>query len=72
MGVNFIKLQYEIKNTKVIAKIEDCDILLKEEEILDYFRLLDLREYLQTLSSPDDITQIEDIIQRLEKRIGFK
>lgn len=67
-----IKLQYEIKNTKVIAKIEDCDILLKEEEILDYFRLLDLREYLQTLSSPDDITQIEDIIQRLEKRIGFK
>lgn len=38
-----IKLKYEIINTKVVAKIDGCDILLQEEQLLDYLHLLDLQ-----------------------------
>lgn len=67
-----IKLKYSIVETKVVAYIEGCSKMLKEEQILDYFRLLDLRENFKSLSSPDDIIQIEDMIHRIEKRIGIK
>lgn len=41
-----IKLKYSIVETKVVAYIEGCSKMLKEEQILDYFRLLDLREFI--------------------------
>lgn len=66
-----IKLKYEIINTKVVAKIDGCDILLQEEQLLDYLRLLDLQEIYKTLTNPDDIIQIKDMIQRIEKRLSL-
>lgn len=66
-----IKLKYEIINTKVVAKIDGCDILLQEEQLLDYLRLLDLQEIYKTLTNSDDIIQIEDMIQRIEKRLSL-
>lgn len=66
-----IKLKYEIINTKVVAKIDGCDILLQEEQLLDYLRLLDLQEIYKTLTNSDDIIQIKDMIQRIEKRLSL-
>ena len=66
-----IQMEYEINNTKVIAKIDGCDILLQEEQILDYLRLLDLKEFCKTLTNHDDIIQIKDMIQRIEKRLSL-
>ena len=66
-----IKLKYEIINTKVVAKIDGCDILLQEEQLLDYLRLLDLQEIYKTLTKSDDIIQIKDMIQRIEKRLSL-
>lgn len=66
-----IKLKYEIINTKVVAKIDGCDILLQEEQLLDYLRLLDLQEFYKTLTNSDDIIQIKDMIQRIEKRLSL-
>ena len=44
-----------------------CDILLQEEQLLDYLRRLDLQEIYKTLTNSDDIIQIKDMIQRIEK-----
>ena len=66
-----IKLKYEIINTKVVAKTDGCDILLQEEQLLDYLRLLDLQEIYKTLTNSDDIIQIKDMIQRIEKRLSL-
>ena len=66
-----IKLKYEIINTKVVAKIDGCDILLQEEQLLDYLHLLDLQEIYKTLTNSDDIIQIKDMIQRIEKRLSL-
>ena len=66
-----IKLKYEIINTKVVAKIDGCDILLQEEQLLDYLRLLDLQQIYKTLTNSDDIIQIKDMIQRIEKRLSL-
>lgn len=66
-----IKLKYEIINTKVVAKIDGYDILLQEEQILDYLRLLDLKEFCKTLTNHDDIIQIKEMIQRIEKRLSL-
>lgn len=70
-GMKNIKMKYEINNTKVIAKIDGCDILLQEEQILDYLRLLDLKEFCKTLTNHDDIIQIKEMIQRIEKRLSL-
>ena len=66
-----IQMEYEINNTKVIAKIDGCDILLQEEQILDYLILLDLKEFCKTLTNHDDIIQIKEMIQRIEKRLSL-
>lgn len=66
-----IQMEYEINNAKVIAKIDGCDILLQEEQILDYLRLLDLKEFCKTLTNYDDIIQIKEMIQRIEKRLSL-
>ena len=66
-----IKLKYEIINTKVVAKIDGCDILLQEEQLLDYLHLLDLQQIYKTLTNSDDIIQIKDMIQRIEKRLSL-
>lgn len=66
-----IKLKYEIINTKVVAKIDGCDILLQEEQLLDYLHLLDLQEIYKTLTNSDNIIQIKDMIQRIEKRLSL-
>lgn len=48
-----------------------ADILLQEEQILDYLRLLDLKEFCKTLTNHDDIIQIKEMIQRIEKRLSL-
>lgn len=63
-------MEFEIIDTKVVAKIENCNVLLSEDQILDYLRLLDLKNYYKTLSDPDDICQIKDMICRIEKRLS--
>lgn len=65
-----IQMEFEIIDMKVVAKIEGCDVLLKEEQILDYLRLLDLKDSCKTLTDPDDICQIKDMICRIEKRLS--
>lgn len=68
-----IRLRYEMNDRiHVVAYVDGCDKLLEQEQILDYFKLLDLRDYLETLNNPDDIVQIKDMIQRIEKRIGLR
>lgn len=71
INMKHIQMEYEINNTKVIAKIDGCDILLQEEQILDYLRLLDLKEFCKTLTNHDDIIQIKEMIQRIEKRLSL-
>lgn len=66
-----VQMEYEIIDTKVVAKIEGCEVLLKENQILDYLRLLDLKDYYKTLADPDDICQINDMIRRIEKRLSI-
>lgn len=66
-----VQMEYEIIDTKVVAKIEGCEVLLKDNQILDYLRLLDLKDYYKTLTDPDDICQINDMIRRIEKRLSI-
>ena len=66
-----VQMEYEIIDTKVVAKVEGGEVLLKDNQILDYLRLLDLKDYYKTLTDPDDICQIDDIIRRIEKRLSI-
>ena len=66
-----LELRARDRERKVIAKIDGCDILLQEEQILDYLRLLDLKEFCKTLTNHDDIIQIQEMIQRIEKRLSL-
>lgn len=66
-----VQMEYEIIDTKVVAKVEGCEVLLKDNQILDYLRHLDLKDYYKTLTDPDDICQINDMIRRIEKRLSI-
>lgn len=66
-----VQMEYEIIDTKVVAKVEGCEILLKDNQILDYLCHLDLKDYYKTLTDPDDICQINDMIRRIEKRLSI-
>ena len=68
-----IKLKYKVNDRlRVVAFVEGCDKLLEQEQILDYLRLLEEREDLKTMSNPDDISQMKDLIERHERRCGLK
>lgn len=67
-----VQMEYEIIDTKVVAKVEGGEVLLKDNQILDYLRLLDLKDYYKTLTDPDDICQIDDMIRRIEKRLSIQ
>ena len=66
-----VQMEYEIIDTKVVAIVEGGEVLLKDNQILDYLRLLDLKDYYKTLTDPDDICQIDDMIRRIEKRLSI-
>ena len=68
-----IKIKYEINDkSNIVAYIDGCDCALEQEQILDYLQLLEKRDLLKTLTLEDDIVQIKDMIERLEKRCGIK
>lgn len=68
-----IKLKYGINDKlHIVVYIEGCDKPLEQEQILDYLRLLDERDFLKTLTDEADIIQIKDMIERLEKRCGLQ
>lgn len=68
-----IKINYELnKMLKIVAYVDGCDRPLEQEQILEYLRLLEDRDFLKTLTNEDDIIQIKDMIERREKRCGLK
>ena len=68
-----IKIKYEINDkSNIVAYIDGCDCALEQEQILDYLQLLEKRDFLKTLTLEEDIVQIKDMIERLEKRCGIK
>lgn len=64
-----VKLTFDLKDTKICATIEGYSGTLVEEQILDYLRLLDVKECLQNVTNKDDIEQLTEMAQRIEKRI---
>lgn len=61
-----IKLKYKVNDRlRVVAFVEGCDKLLEQEQ-------LEEREDLKTMSNPDDISQMKDLIERHERRCGLK
>lgn len=64
-----IKLSFELKDTKICATIEGYSGILVEEQILEYFRLLDVNDELQKATDPCDIDQLSDMAQKIRNRI---